>query len=646
MTGDERLFGYAGKIARIHLGNGDLNIEPTAKYARDWLGGPGIGIKILYDELRPWVTPYDPANKIVLSAGALMGTVAPGACKSSISTLGPMIGGWASGCSDSHTGGELKCSGYDAVVIEGKSREPVYLYIHDGEIEVREARHLWGKDTWETLDALREELDDQNLHAISIGPAGENLVRGACIIQDRHRAFGRCGSGAVMGSKNLKAIVARGTGSVKAADPARFMAAASKFRKMVRSAACIPGMQKYGTLSSLPGKQAICGISWKNFQEAYVPDDVVDVINPCATLDKYRVGRQSFPGCAVGCGNRVHLTDGPYAGLKTDVNQWEVFGAIQCKLGVTEPTFMVKVSALSNQLGIDVDAVGGAIGWAMECYQRGIITEKDTGGLALRWGDGEVALKLTEMIGRREGFGDLLAEGCARAADLLGRDSGYYAIHMKGQDLYEPGRAALGWLLGATTSTRGGGHTTGTIIDARLGLSEENLQKGRDIFGVDNPVSHLEYEGRAKMVTYMEAMHRTANCMGICHFNTIHWDFQMMDLPHVAELYSAATGWETTAQDLRHLTMRQLNLEKAFNLRHTNFDRKDDMPTPREMEEPITTGPQAGWKMDKDKYNQMLDEYYELHDWNKKTSYPTRKALEDVELGYVADDLERMGKLG
>ena len=646
MADEERLFAYAGKIVRINLSNADIQVESTLQYARDWLGGPGIAIKILYDELRSWVTPYDPANKFILSAGALMGTIAPGACKSNISTLGPMIGGWASSLSDSHTGGELKCSGYDSVVIEGKARTPVYLYIHDDKIEIREAHHLWGKNTWETLDALRTELDDPNLHAVSIGPAGENMVRGACVIQDRNRAFGRCGTGAVMGSKNLKAIVAKGTGSIRVADRDRFMAVVSKIRKMVKSAKSVPRMQTYGTLGSLAGKQAICGTSWKNFQEVYVPDEVAEIIDPCKTMDQYRVGRQSFPGCAVGCGNRLFISDGPYAGLKTDSNQWEVFGAVQCKLGMREPTFMVKVNALSNQLGLDVDAVGGAIGWAMECYQRGIIDEKDTGGLKLNWGDAEVALKLVDMIARREGFGDILAEGCAKAADLLGRDSEYYAVHIKGQDLYEPGRAALGWLLGATTSTRGGGHTTGSIIDARLGISEEDLEKAKDIFGVDNPVNYLDYEGRSKMVTYMESMHRAANCMGVCHFNTIHWDFQMIDLPHIAEMYSAATGWETTADDLRRLTMKQVNLEKAFNLRHTDFDRKDDMPAPREMQEPIPTGPLAGWKMDEKKYNEMLDEYYELHGWDTKTSYPTRKALEDLDLGYVADDLERIGKLG
>jgi aldehyde:ferredoxin oxidoreductase len=645
MRRDIRLFSYAGKILRVNLSNGGVRFEPTAKYAKDWLGSSGIAIKILYDELRPWVTPFDPANKIILSAGVLQGTPAPGACKSNISTLGPMTGGWASSCSDSHTGGELKYSGYDSIVIEGKTRNPVYLLIQDEKVEIRNAGGLWGKTTWETLEFLRRELQDPNLHVISIGPAGENLVRGACVVQDRNRAFGRCGVGAVMGSKNLKAIVVRGKGSVEVADPKRFMESVRKIRKMVQGAKSLKKMQTYGTLGSLSGKQLICGTSWKNFQEVYVPDAIAEIIEPCKMIDKYRAGRICFPGCVVGCGNRLNITEGPYAGLKTDCNQWEAFGTLQCRLAITEPTFMVKANSLCNQMGLDVDAAGGAVGWAMECFERGIINEKDTDGLKLEWGDADVALTLIKKIAHREGFGNILAEGCSKAADLIGRESQYFAIHIKGQDLYEPGRAALGWLLGTTTSTRGGGHTTGVIIDARPGIDKEDLQKAKSIFQVDNPVNHLDYEGRAKMVMYMESMHRSANCLGVCHFNTIHWDFQMIDLPHLAELYSAATGWETSAEDLKYLTMRQLNLEKAFNLRHTNFDRKDDMPARREIEEPIPTGPLAGWKMDMKKYDQMLDEYYELHGWDANTSYPKRKVLEELGLGYVANDLERIGKL-
>ena len=371
----------------------------------------------------------------------------------SASTLGPRTGGWASGCCDSYVGGELKCAGYDTVVIEGRARKPVYLWVRDDRVEIRDARRLWGKDTWETLEIIRRELNDPSLHVLSIGPAGENLVRGACIVQDRARAFGRCGTGAVMGSKNLKALVAKGSGAIKVAQPEDFMAAVRQVRDLFKTARGIDEMRRYGTLKLLAQKQAVAGVNYKNFQEVQFPEAVAAVIDPKQSIDKYGVAKQNFPGCPIGCGNHLQITEGPYAGLITEANQWEVVSSIQGRLAIEEPTFMFKVNALCNQLGLDVDAAGGAIGWAMECYQRGILTEKDTGGLKLHWGDAAVVLELVEKIARREGFGDILAEGASRAADLVGRDSGYYAMHLKGQDLYEPCRGNLAWCLGTTTST-------------------------------------------------------------------------------------------------------------------------------------------------------------------------------------------------
>ena len=644
MANEEKLYSYAGKILRINLSNGSTWTEPTSRYAKEWMGASGIAIKILYDELRPWVTPYDPANRLIFATGALLGTPAPGANKMNVSTMGPMTGGWATSCSDTYVGGQLKYAGYDAIVIEGRAQKPVYLWINDGSVQIRDAFHLWGKTTWETLDTLRKDLNNSRLHAISIGPAGEHLVRGACIIQDRGRAFGRCGTGAIMGSKNLKAIVAKGSGFIEVAHPERFMRSSLEVRQLFETAGTRHKFRDYGTLFVLPRKQEVCGLIHKNFQECSVPDEMIDAIEPTNTVDKYKVSRSSFPGCVLGCGSHLYITEGPYAGLKTESCQFEVVGTLQTRLGVWEPTFMFKANALCNQLGLDVDAAGGAIGWAMECYQRGIINERDTDGLKLNWGDAGVALELIRKISYRDGFGDILSEGCAKAADITGRDSSYYAMHIKGQDLYEPCRGSNGWMLGATTATRGGTHTQGSLVIETV----PNLDpiKAKDVYGVDNVDKPLEYEGKAEAVTYMEAVSRIANCTGICLYSTTCMDVYQTDLPHMAELYSAATGWETSVEDLKRMAMKQLNLEKAFNLMFTNWDRKDDMPTPRDLSEPIPKGKLAGWKLDEEKYNQMLDKYYELHAWNKETSYPYRKTLEELGLKYVADDLDKIGKLG
>jgi len=641
---DGHIFGYGGSILRVNLSNGAITTESTMDYARDWIGASGIAIKILYDELRDWVTAYDPQNKLVFGAGALLGTPAPGACKMNVSCIGPVTGGWASGCSDSYVGGQLKYAGYDSIIFEGRAHCPVYLWIDNDVVELRDASHLWGKTTWETLDSLRDETGDKKLHIVSIGPAGERLVRAACIIQDRNRAFGRCGMGAVMGSKNLKAVVARGTGSIKVARPQQFMEIVGRVRKMFEQAKIRDQFRDYGTLFSLPRKQEVCGLAYKNFQETAIPDDMVDAIDPMKSIDKYQVARQSFPGCVLGCSRHLEITDGPWAGLKTEACQHEVVSTLQTRLAIWEPTFMFKANALCNSMGMDVDAAGGAIGWAMECFQRGIIDESDTGGMKLEWGDAETALELIRMISYREGFGNLLAEGSARAADILGRDSSYFAMHMKGQDLYEPCRGSNGWMLGTVVSTRGGGHTTGAIVlETTPGLDPE---KGHEVYGVDNIDKPLDYEGKPEAVMYMEAVSRMANCLGICLYSTTCLDMYQTDLSQMADLYSAATGWDVSVDDLKEMAMKQLNMEKALNLRFTDFDRRHDKPTPRDWQEPIPTGNLTGWKIDHDEFNKMLDRYYELHGWDKKTSYPTRHTLEGLGLKQVADDMEKIGKLG
>ncbi|GAI94162.1 unnamed protein product, partial [marine sediment metagenome] len=279
---------------------------------------------------------------------------------------------------DSRFGGELKYAGYDSIIIEGKAHTPVYLWIRDGCVEIRDASYLWGKTTWETLDIIRREHRDENIHTLSIGPAGENLVRGACIIQDRGRAMGRCGLGGIMGSKNLKAIAVRGSGAIQVADPARFMKAVDNFRAMITTKSRTKdALQRLGTPGILATKQKVCGVPYKNFQFLTLPEDLFQSINVDNLMDNYKVGGVSYPGCAIGCSRYFRIDKGPYAGLKTEGFQFEVLATLQTKLGIYDPTFMIKANAYCNQMGLDVDMAGGAIAWAMECYQRGILKKSD-----------------------------------------------------------------------------------------------------------------------------------------------------------------------------------------------------------------------------------------------------------------------------
>jgi len=640
------MYGYAGKILRVDLSSGSISVEPTMKYAREWLGGGGIDQWILYNEMKPWITPYAPANRLTFGAGPLVGTMAPGASRISAGSKNALTLGVGSSNCDSHFGPELKFAGYDHLIFQGKARKPVYLWIDDERVEIRDATHLWGKTTWETVDEIRQELGDEEVHMLSIGPAGENIVRGACIIQNKARAFGRCGLGGVMGSKNLKAVAVRGSGAVEVADGPRFMRAVDELRQRILSAKRAAIARRVGTPGALPRKQEVCGIPYKNFQYLGLPDELYAKLDPEEVQNNYRVRNVSYMGCPLGCSRYFWVDHGPYAGLGCEGYQFEVVGSFGGKLAVADPAALMKINATCNQLGLDVDNPAGSIAWAMECYQRGILTKEDTDGLELEWGDVGVILELTRKIAYREGFGSILGEGCAHAAELLGRESDYFAMHMKGQDLYEVIRPTIGWGLGVCVSTRGGGHTTGSpSLEASLGFEDPELAQ-RVYDGVSTANDPTTYEGKAKLVGYMERLHRINNSLGICHFVTTWSSPKFLGFPELAELYSAATGWETTENDLRRAATRMLNVEKAFNLLHTNLGRKDDYPPRRDLEEPIPTGSMKGWKLERKDWDKLLDEYYEMNNWDKKTSFPTRKCLEELDLKQIADALEKVGKLG
>lgn len=635
----------SGKTLFVNLSTGQTRIEDLSPLFDDYMGM--YATKLLYDRLLDGTTPYDPNNMVILSCGALLGTLAPGGCKMSMSTLSPVTGGWGTGSSDSHVGIAMKAAGIDNLVIEGRAYSPCYLYLTENGIEIRDAKHLWGKTTWQTLDALRDELNDPKLHVLSIGPAGEHLSRNACVIQDKNRAFGRCGTGAVLGSKNVKAIVCRGTGAIRVADPERFFKKVNQLREVMLQSPTFKTMGQYGTLSCFVRKQEICGVPYKNFQDCKIPDEYADQMNPTKLIDKYQISRQGFPGCVLCCGREVTITEGKYKGVTANMSQWELMGAILGKCMVHNPEFMIVANMRCNQMGIDVDVVGGAVAWAMECFERGILTTNDTGGLEIHWGDEDMILKLIDMMSYRQGFGDFLADGSARAAQKLGRGSDYYAIHVKKQDLYELTRSSNAWCLGTVTSTRGGGHTTGTpgYEQNAKGIDNEACLRlfNQTAEQVQDPES---YEGKAELVHYMEALHRTCNSLGVCNFNSAHWNVAFADIKDYAELTSAAIGHEVTEKMLFDAAMRQLNLEKALNLRFTGFERKDDYPPAREMNEPMPSGSRKGWRLDKEKFDAMLDRYYQLHGWDIENGYPTRKTLEAYGLNTVADDLERIGKLG
>ncbi|HHW93020.1 MAG TPA: aldehyde ferredoxin oxidoreductase family protein [Clostridiaceae bacterium] len=618
---------FNGKLIRVDLTTQRITIEDCSDAMTDWLGGSGYAAKLLFDELPAWVTPYDPRNLIIISAGALIGTPAPGACKMSISTIGPVTGGWATGSSDSHLGVELKQAGYDFIILEGRSTRPVYLYINNDVIEIRSADVLWGLDTWETIDKLNE-LHGESLHSLVIGPAGENMSRGACVLQGKYRAFGRCGTGAVFGSKLLKAVVCKGSGYVHVNNPSAFLHKVSECRSRIMNSDTFREMGRLGTVNSYRQRQKIGAVAYKNFQGYQLPDDLFESIDPEPIIKKYQISRSGFPGCPISCNRIIHFTDGEYSGLTSMMSPYEIVGGIMSKLAIADSHYQVKVFTECNRMGLDVDMVGGAIAWAMECWQRGILTEDDTEGLELTWGDKNVVSKLIKQIAYREGFGSILTEGSAKAAELIGRGSDYYAMHIKGQDLYEMMRSSTGLCLGVAVSTRGGTHTTGApcIEQSSIRVSDDEAQRifGLSAYQVQNPDT---YDGKAEMIVYYEQLTRAINSLGICLFNTVWLDMNFMNLDDITELINQGVGLTLTTDELKEMTMKLIDMEKAINIKFAGFDRTDDMPTPRDITEAVPDGPRKGWKLDMNQYNLMLDRYYELHGWDTVSGLPTRETL-------------------
>jgi len=634
---------FAGKILYVNLTTGRMWTEPTMAYAERFLGGRGINNWLLYKRVKPWVTPLESANVLIIGAGALVGTLAPCASRLSVDGKSPMTGGVGSSSSCGYFAAELKFAGYDHIVIQGRARNPVYLWIDEDRVRIEDAAHLWGKLVSETAGSIKEERGDDRIGVLAIGPAGENLVRGACIIVDQARAAGRCGLGAVMGAKNLKAIAVRGKGGIGVADPDRFMEAVDRAWEKLGRSESARRRREWGTLWAAPVCNEIGLFPWKNFQDDYVEADRLKRISPQVYSEHYQVRRLGYMSCPISCSRIYEVKDGPYKGLiceGIEANDLWNFGG---RLAIDYPPAILKAHHLCNEYGLDQDNAAGSIAWAFECYEKGLLTEEDTDGLSLEWGNYEVVIELLKKMAYREGFGDLLAEGSKRASEIIGRGSEAFAIHVKGQDSMEPMRACKGWALGCAVSTRGGSHTRGAnLAELYSGLPKEVSER---IWGIPAVPDRHSYKDKAKLVVYYERLQAIVDSLGICLLCSNWGGPDQLDPEDLAELYSAAVGREITGDDLMLVGERIHNIEKAFNVLHAGFTRQDDYPPLRFMEEPIRSGPARGEILDRAQFDQMLDEYYEIHGWDKETGWQRKAQLERLGLSEIAADLERSGKI-
>jgi aldehyde:ferredoxin oxidoreductase len=630
--------GLAGKILRVDLSTGRVWTEASEGYAERTLGGRGTNSLIMINEIEPGTGWSDPGNLLCFGAGSLVGTAAPGACRTDISTINVFNGGKGSANVGGSWGAELKYAGFDNIVIRGKAERPVYLLVIDGHVEIRDASRLWGKTTYETENLLRQELGDERIEIAAIGPAGENRVRGSAILIDTAKAAGGSGVGCVMGDKKLKAVVVRGHGKIEVFDPRGFMEAVAKaYRQCEANRVKVQSMRQSGVARfenlDFEGWETCMVI--RNGQDDYWEKEKrARLMNPESGVSSMRRKVRACFSCPTGCMPYMEKARGKYREMKGEgfwINAlWSV-----ARLDISDPETAVAFWLLSNELGLDTDYVAAGLAWLFECYERGFIGPKDTDGLELTWGNGEAFIEMMRKIAYREGIGNLLADGMVEAAAKIGQGSEYYLAHVKGQPSIEPFRIPKGWSLGVCTSPVAGRHLRGvTRGPAHSGPS-----------GVDFDITHDR--NQAQSVVWQGKTKELEDNLGICIYVGTWSGAHFLPPANFAELVRTGMGLPVTEEDLmEHFAVVGRNLEKAFNGLHTDLRREDDLPPQRFRQEEVKTGAYRGFKADEGQFNSMLDEFYRLWGWDPKTGMQTREGLEKIGLQDIAEKLARKGLLG
>lgn len=606
--------GWMGKMLRVDLGSGETRDEILdPQVAKDYIGGRGLGIYILSREVDPVCDPLSPENVLVMATGPLTGTGAPTGARYMVMTKSPLTG--AITCSNA--GGrfptELKRSGYDGIVLCGRAQHPVYLYIHAGQAELRDASHLWGKTTHETTDLLLAETDAK-ARVSCIGPAGEQLVRFAAIMNDKDRAAGRSGVGAVMGSKNLKAVVVLGQGRVSLADPARFKTFNNQILGKFKAAAKETplGLTINGTAGVLLTTQHLGVLPTKNWQQGTF--DGWDNIHGERLTEKYLVSNKACYACPIGCGRKTRVEDPAFAG-EGEGPEYETIYAMGSNCMIDNLAAVVKANYLCNELGIDTITMGATVACAMELVDRGYLSDKVV-GRSLVWGDGEALVELTRMTAYRKGFGNRLAEGSYRLAESCGHPE--LAMVSKKQEFpgYEPrGAQAMG--LAYATSPIGGSHMRGDPAYFEL-------------FGIPQPVDPHQWEGKAKITKAFQDLSAVIDSAGLCIFFAVrNLAGKELDVPPIGilEYLNAATGADYSLEDLMRAGERIITAERQFLVR-AGMSRKDDSLPRRLTHDPMPSGPAEGKVCH---LEEMLDEYYREQDWTED-GIPTEERLASLGL--------------
>ena len=600
------MLGYGGKILRVNLSNGKISSEPLPdKLARDYLGGRGFAAKILYDELKPGIDPLGPENKLVVASGPMSGLFLPAGGKLTFAAKSPATNIYGDSNIGGHLAAELKFAGYDVIIFEGVSPKPVYLFVQDDKVEIRDAGKYWGMGAMIAEDALKNDLG-REFEIATIGPAGENKVKFACISHDFGRQAGRTGVGAVMGSKNLKAIAVKGTKSIKVADPDKLMEVGKKaFADCFRHAGWKNWVAQ-GTAGVTVWSNKQGSFPTRNFQSGYFED--FDKISGDELVKETLVNHKACFGCPCACGKyaktrkngKDYFVEGP---------EYETAALIGGNCAINNIHDLTYANYLCDELGLDTISGGNVIAFAMECFEKGIITPKDTGGKDWKFGNINAFEQLANMIARREGLGNLLAEGVKVASEKLGQGSEKFAMQVKGLEIsgYES-RKAPAMMLAYMTCDIGAHHNRAWAIT-------HDLQVGRDVIA-----------GKSKKVIELQHTRPLFDMIGCCRLQWVELD---LALDYYPQLMKAINGMDFTFDEMLKASERVWNLTRLFLIREYDyakdkstfggkeFGRHVDYPPARWYEEKVTTGPTQGSVISKENVEKMLDEYYQNRGWDK-----------------------------
>jgi len=600
------MYGWVGQILRINLSDGTVKKEALDPVeAKNYMGARGLGTRLWLKECDPKLEPLSEDNNLIFMTGALTGTMATNAGRYNVVCKAPLTGAMAASNAGGYWGPELKYAGYDGIIFEGKAEKPVYLLINDDQVELRCAEHLWGKDVNETTDTLREEVDI-DAKVACIGPGGEKLVKYACVMNDYTRAAGRSGVGAVMGFKNLKAIVVKGTGAVRVADPDAFFDALVKAREKVKNHPVTgQGLGMFGTQILINILDEAGGFPVNNFRDSGTFSGAEATSGE--TLAKtYLVRNKGCMGCSIGCGRIVNVPEGPYRSFG-EGPEYEAGWSFGADCGIDDLAAIIKANNYCNELGVDPITLGSTIACAIELYEIGALTEKET-GRPLAFGDAEAMVELTRMTALREGFGNELAEGSYRLASKYGHPELSMTCKKQEMAAYDP-RALQGMGLNYATNNRGGCHVRGYMT-------------APEILGIPEKLDNLITDGKAQWTKIFQDLTAAVDSSGICLFLTF-----AIGAPEVAEQMTAATGFDYTVEEVMKVGERIWNMERLFNITN-GFTKEDDTMPPRLLKEPVKVGPCKGAV---NKLDVMLPEYYQLRGWDEN-GVPTTGKLEELGL--------------